>query len=77
MARASPPSSMSSGFTSVGESNYRDSHMAAYRQEVRKLKEKFNDFELHHIRRRDNEAITPSGRIRAGPIQVIHLTQRG
>jgi ribonuclease HI len=40
----------------MGESNCRDSHMAAYRQKVRKLEEKFNGFEVHHILRRDNEA---------------------
>jgi ribonuclease HI len=33
----------------MGESNYHDSRMAAYRQEVRKLQEKFDNFELHHI----------------------------
>jgi ribonuclease HI len=31
------------------ESDCRDSRMAAYRQEVRKLEEKFDGFELHHI----------------------------
>jgi ribonuclease HI len=40
----------------MGESNYHDSCMAAYRQEVRKLEEKFDGFELHHILRWDNEA---------------------
>jgi hypothetical protein len=35
----------------MGESNYRDSRMAAYRHEVRRLEEKFNNFELHHILR--------------------------
>jgi hypothetical protein len=30
--------------------------MAAYRQEVRKLEEKFDGFKLHHILQRDNEA---------------------
>jgi hypothetical protein len=35
----------------MGESNYHDSCMAAYRQEVRKLEEKFDGFELHHIPR--------------------------
>jgi ribonuclease HI len=39
----------------MGESNCHDSRMAAYSQEVRKLEEKFNGFELHHILRRDNE----------------------
>jgi ribonuclease HI len=33
----------------MGESNYRDSLMVAYQQEVRKLEEKFDGFELHHI----------------------------
>jgi hypothetical protein len=40
----------------MGESNYRDSHMVAYWQEVMKLEGKFDGFELHHILRRDNEA---------------------
>jgi ribonuclease HI len=35
----------------MGESNCRDPCMAAYRQEVRKLEEKFDSFELHHILR--------------------------
>jgi ribonuclease HI len=34
----------------MGESNYRDSYMVAYRHEVRRL-EKFDGFELHHILR--------------------------
>jgi ribonuclease HI len=33
----------------MGESNCRDSCMVAYRQEVRKLEEKFDGFKLHHI----------------------------
>jgi ribonuclease HI len=33
----------------MGELNYRDSRMATYWQEVRKLEEKFDGFELHHI----------------------------
>jgi ribonuclease HI len=33
----------------MGESNYHDSRMAAYHQEVRKLEEKFDGFKLHHI----------------------------
>jgi hypothetical protein len=41
----------------MGESNYRDSRMAAYQHEVRKLEHKFNDFELHHILQRDNEVV--------------------
>jgi ribonuclease HI len=32
----------------MGESNCRDSRMAAYQQEVRKLEEKFDGFKLHH-----------------------------
>jgi ribonuclease HI len=35
----------------MGESNCRDSRMAAYRQEVRRLEEKFDGFEFHHILR--------------------------
>jgi hypothetical protein len=31
--------------------------MVAYRQNVRKIEEKFDGFELHHILRRDNEAV--------------------
>jgi hypothetical protein len=34
----------------MGESNYHDSHMTAYRQEVRSL-EKIDGFEVHHILR--------------------------
>jgi ribonuclease HI len=33
----------------MGESNYHDSRMAAYRQEIMKLEEQFDSFELHHI----------------------------
>jgi ribonuclease HI len=33
----------------MGELNCHDSCMAAYRQEVRRLEEKFDGFELHHI----------------------------
>jgi ribonuclease HI len=33
----------------MGQSNCHDSRMAAYQQEVRKLEEKFDGFELHHI----------------------------
>jgi ribonuclease HI len=40
----------------MGESNCHNSRMAAYRQEVKKLEEKFDGFELHHILRWDNEA---------------------
>jgi ribonuclease HI len=40
----------------MGESNYHDIQMVAYRQDVRRLEEKFDGFELHHILRRDNEA---------------------
>jgi ribonuclease HI len=47
----------------MGESNCRDSHMAAYQQEVRRLEEKFDGFELHHILRRDNEAADALARL--------------
>jgi ribonuclease HI len=40
----------------MGESNYHNSHMAAYHQKVRKLEQKFIGFKLHHILQRDNEA---------------------
>jgi hypothetical protein len=33
----------------MGESNCSDPYMVAYWQEVRRLEEKFNSFELHHI----------------------------
>jgi ribonuclease HI len=33
----------------MGESNYCDSYMAAYRQEVRNLEERIDSVELHHI----------------------------
>jgi hypothetical protein len=39
----------------MGESNYLDSRMEAYQQEVRRLEEKFYGFELHRILQRDNE----------------------
>jgi ribonuclease HI len=35
----------------MGELNYCDSRVVAYRQELRRLEEKFDDFELHHILR--------------------------
>jgi ribonuclease HI len=38
-----------------GESNYHDSRRAAYRQEARKMEEKFGGFKLHHILWWDNE----------------------
>jgi ribonuclease HI len=40
----------------MGDSNYHDSRMVTYRQEVRRLEDKFNGFELHHILRWDKEA---------------------
>jgi ribonuclease HI len=40
----------------MGESHCRDPCMAAYRQEVRRLEEKFDGFEIRHILRRDNKA---------------------
>jgi hypothetical protein len=33
----------------MGESNCHDPRMEAYRQEERKLEEKFDDLKLHHI----------------------------
>jgi hypothetical protein len=39
------------------ESNCHDFYMVAYCQEVRKLEEKFDCFELQHILRCDNEAV--------------------
>jgi hypothetical protein len=37
--------------------------MAAYRHEVRRLEEKFNNFELHHILRWDNEKVDTLARL--------------
>jgi ribonuclease HI len=39
----------------MGKSNCHDSRMAAYQQEVMKLKEKFDGFNRHHILWQDNE----------------------
>jgi ribonuclease HI len=47
----------------MGESNYHDSCMAAYRKEIRKLKEKFNGFDLHHVLQRDNEVADALARL--------------
>jgi hypothetical protein len=47
----------------MGESNYCDSHTAAYQQEVRRVEEKFNGFELHHILRRDNKVVDAFARL--------------
>jgi hypothetical protein len=47
----------------MGESNCHDSCMVTYCQEVRKLKEKFDGFELHHILRCDNKAISVLARL--------------
>jgi hypothetical protein len=33
----------------MGELNYCDYRMAAYRQEVKRIEEKFDGFELHHV----------------------------
>ena len=38
------------------ESSYKSPLMTAYCQEVRKLKDKFQGIELHHLPRRDNAA---------------------
>jgi ribonuclease HI len=40
----------------LGELNCHDPRMATHRQEVRKLEEKFSNFELHHVFYHDNEA---------------------
>jgi hypothetical protein len=47
----------------MGESNCRKSCMAAYGQEVRKLEEKLDGFELHHILKRDNKAANALARL--------------
>jgi hypothetical protein len=39
--------------------------MATYQQDVRKLEEKFDGFELHHILRRDNETSDILARLRS------------
>jgi ribonuclease HI len=49
----------------MGELNCRDSRMAAYRQEVRMLDEKFNGFKLHHILWCDIEAADALARLRS------------
>ena len=38
------------------ESSCKSPLMAAYCQEVRKLEDKFQGIELHHVRRKDNDA---------------------
>ena len=38
------------------ESSYKSPLMAAYCQEVRKLKDKFKGIELHHVPQKDNDA---------------------
>jgi len=38
------------------ESSYKTPLMAAYYQEVRKLKDKFQGIELHHVPQKDNDA---------------------
>jgi hypothetical protein len=47
----------------TGESNCRDPRIAAYHQRVRRLEDKFNGFELHHILRCDNEVINTLTRL--------------
>jgi hypothetical protein len=37
--------------------------MVTYQQEVRRLEENFDGFELHHILRRDNEAVDALARL--------------
>ena len=39
------------------ESSCKNPLMAAYCQEVRKLKDKFQGIELHHVPRKDNDAV--------------------
>jgi ribonuclease HI len=47
----------------MGELNYYDSRMAAYQQEGRKLEEKFDAFERHHILGWDNEVVDALARL--------------
>ena len=39
------------------ESSYKSPLMAAYYQEVRKIEDKFQGIELHHVPQKDNDAI--------------------
>ena len=39
------------------ESSYKSPLMVAYCQEVRKLEDKFQGIELHHVPRKDNDAV--------------------
>jgi ribonuclease HI len=39
------------------ESNCLNPHIVAYRQEVRKLEEKFDGFKFHHVLQHDNEVV--------------------
>jgi ribonuclease HI len=48
----------------MGESSYCISLMLAYRQEIRRLEEKLDGFELHHILQRDNEAADALAQLR-------------
>jgi hypothetical protein len=47
----------------MGESNYHDSCMVAYRQDVRKLEEKIDGFKLHHILQQNNKAADALARL--------------
>jgi ribonuclease HI len=49
----------------MGESNYCNSLKTAHQQEVRRLEEKFDSFELPHSLRQDNEAVDALTRLRS------------
>jgi hypothetical protein len=49
----------------MGEANCHNSRRAAYRQEVRRLEEKFDGFELHHVLRQDNKAVNALAQLRS------------
>jgi ribonuclease HI len=55
----------------MGLSNCRALCIAAYHQEVRKLEEKFDGFELHHILRHDNEAANTLARLKSSHGQSL------
>jgi hypothetical protein len=47
----------------MGESNYHNSHMVSYRQEMRRLEEKLDDFKIHHVLQLDNEVADALARL--------------
>jgi hypothetical protein len=58
----------------MGESNCHDSHTLACRKDVKKLEEKFDGFELHHILWQDNEvAVTPEASLRGPRILKLYI----